>query len=457
MTTGSKEKKQPMSFIKGVSITFLTRVYAFITGTIAGMIFARSLGPEAVGITGVIAVIVAVTLQLGNLGIQTSVIYYGADQKIKTNELIGNVLFLGVFISIILTGTLTSIAIFNPKLLLDDIPPLFLYIVIPIIPLTLIVDFLRSGFMSQQKFGLYNLIDIAGYTLNLIGAIVILLVLKLGLLEMMLFGIFTNIPLALFGIIYFHKNYGIHFSANWNIIKKILSYGFKFFICNICGYLVIRSDVFLINKILTKTDTGIYQAVSSYADTIMGVASIVGAILLPKLTAEKDLDIRRENSLRTLRVTSSSLFLMLIIFAILTKPIIWIMYGPEFLSAQTSLLIILPGIFLLSLEVIQIMYLIAGYLPNIIPIMWIYGAVLNISINKLLIPKIGIAGAAISSTLTYSLIFGLVTYLYKKRTNASLHEMFIIKKEEINLIKEKTMHFINIYILRKKPFPPLKP
>jgi O-antigen/teichoic acid export membrane protein len=91
-------------------------------------------------------------------------------------------------------------------------------------------------------------------------------------------------------------------------------------------------------------------------------------------------------------------------------------YGVRFGDATIQFLILLPGIFFISLESVLVQYFTGTGLPPQIPLFWIVTVIVNLALNLALVPAWGARAAAINSTVSYALIFGLVTGLFCRRT-----------------------------------------
>lgn len=122
---------------------------------------------------------------------------------------------------------------------------------------------------------------------------------------------------------------------------------------------------------------------------------------------------------------------MLILLAIFAKPLIVILYGQEFVQSGTVLLILLPGAFLLGLEVIAAGDIAGRGYPWPAALVWIPLFGLNVLGYLLLIPRFGINGAALSTTITFALAFIYLTAYLKKMSGFSLRQMFVPRLEDV--------------------------
>ena len=99
-----------------------------------------------------------------------------------------------------------------------------------------------------------------------------------------------------------------------------------------------------------------------------------------------------------------SLFIVIGCF-ISGKFIILLMFGKEFIESVFILKLISIGGFFLFLSIINVYYLNAINKPAMNVKIFIVGAVINIILNLMLIPMYSYTGAAISSIISYFIIF----------------------------------------------------
>ena len=87
------------------------------------------------------------------------------------------------------------------------------------------------------------------------------------------------------------------------------------------------------------------------------------------------------------------------------KFIILLIFGKEFIESAFILKLISISGFFLFLSIINVYYLNAINKPLVNVKIFIFGAVMNIMLNLMLIPRYSYTGAAISSIISYFIIF----------------------------------------------------
>jgi len=109
-----------------------------------------------------------------------------------------------------------------------------------------------------------------------------------------------------------------------------------------------------------------------------------------------------------------------------------LIYGPRFAEATMQLLILLPGVCLVGIESVLVQHFTGTGLPIAIPMFWLITLALNLGLNLALVPVLGARGAALTSTLSYALIFVLVTIYFWMKSGRSPAEMFLLRGDEVH-------------------------
>ncbi len=100
-------------------------------------------------------------------------------------------------------------------------------------------------------------------------------------------------------------------------------------------------------------------------------------------------------------------------------------------DATIQLLILQPGVFLVGIESVLVQHFIGTGLPATIPGFWLITLAINLGLNLVLVPRLGARGAAVTSTLSYALIFGLVAIYFCMKTGRRPAETFLLSRSEL--------------------------
>ena len=193
------------------------------------------------------------------------------------------------------------------------------------------------------------------------------------------------------------------------VFRRTIGYGLKAYAVTFFGYLVLRVDALLVQNWRGAVDAGQYGVAVQLGDHLLTVSSTVAMITFPR-AAESGADawpmIRR-----TTLATGAALTGLAIIAYALAPWGIPLVFGEAFTPAVSSFRILLPGIWFLSIETLLVQYLNGLGMPIVILWGWVGALGVNVAVNTVVIPRMGIDGAAWASTLAYALMAFLVAGL----------------------------------------------
>src|SRR5260370_39668231 len=96
-------------------------------------------------------------------------------------------------------------------------------------------------------------------------------------------------------------------------------------------------------------------------------------------------------------------------------PIISTAYGRSFLPAASPFAWLMPGTYFLGIETVMVQLLNSEGFPSIIVVAWIADTIINVALNFWAIPRYGITGASVVSSVCYFLMFLIVSAVVLKR------------------------------------------
>ena len=183
----------------------------------------------------------------------------------------------------------------------------------------------------------------------------------------------------------------------------------------IAGYLNYRVDQFIIGALLAPQELAFYVIAVDIAEQLWILTGAVAGPLLPHLTNVPDRDPAVAATVaRHVMIWTGGACLIVFLLADLA---IRVLYSSAFSPAVGPLRWLLPGILTLSIGKTVVAELVAR--EKIHYTLWagIGAVVANIVGNLVLIPRMGISGAALASSISYSLLGLIVTWYYLRETD----------------------------------------
>ena len=263
---------------------------------------------------------------------------------------------------------------------------------------------IESYFQSQVQSKYIMQVQIIG---NLVSAAI-----KLGL-------VYTRMPLIWFvyaytfdsvlisvGDCFTYQRKGrsmFNWSYNSALAKKLLGYSWPLIISGIMVALYMKIDQIMLQNMIGVKESGAYATVASLSEAWNFVPSVIVASLFPAiLNARRDDADRYKKRIQHLYDLMVYMSVPVALVVTFTSPLIYGLFKPEYAYAAPALSVhIWSGVFVF-LGAASGQYLIAENFNKLTFIRTGFGAIINIVLNLILIPKMGMMGAAIATLVAYA-------------------------------------------------------
>jgi len=266
------------------------------------------------------------------------------------------------------------------------------------------VQIIDSYFQSQVKGKLIMFVQVGA---NIISALLKFLLILLGAsIDAFIAMLVVDVLLLSIGYMFLYKKQGLQFK-NWTYdsktAKMLLKIGWPLAISSIFVSLYMKIDQLMIDAILGKSALGVYSTVVNLSEGWYFIPVAVATALFPAIMNSKKQDAqlyqKRFAQLYELMVVIS--VGIAVVISILA-PYIYTIYPADYHAGYSVLQVhIWSGVFAF-LATASGQYLIAEGLTSISLFRTALGAITNISLNLIFIPKFGLMGAAYSTLCAYA-------------------------------------------------------
>lgn len=412
--------RKEINLKKNISITLVARVLSMLIGFVISIYVTRYLGPEIKGKMSYFLTLSATSWMILDFGFHKSLSYILAKDNDKINKIfsfsillhISDIVLLIIIVSFFKDYFFQKLLIFNP-----------IYIVLFI----LFTAITRFGFIIKfimlgiDKIVWQNLLNI----LPLITYVIMFFIIKLFIVieDKYLYVLIALIlPLIFWTYHYTIKLFiseKIELNFKFDITEIINTYkiGIKAFLSTLFIFLLIKFDIFLIEKYKTFTELGIYSLAANFVAILQSFSNLVGSLMLPKFSGDDNNETGDIIILRRVILIFFVLMIMItIVFITVGKQVIAFVYDIEFIRAYNVFIALLPAVFFLSFgSIINTFFYSKGF-PIETIIFPIFALTINIGLNIILIPSIGIIGAAIATSISYGVwLILLLVYFFKTK------------------------------------------
>jgi len=229
--------------------------------------------------------------------------------------------------------------------------------------------------------------------------------------------------------------------------KEIFSFSWPLIFVGIAGIVMGFMDTLMLGYFCRAYEVGIYNAALPTAQLINAIPRVFVGIFFPVISElyarNKIEDLKNTYSVVTKWMFSLS-FPAFLLIALFSDQIIKILFGPEYVTGATALLILTAG-FLIGTAVGPTDTILQAYGKTRIIMVTVYiGAGMNFSLNFLLIPLYGINGAAIATGASLAFL-NIVNLFFIYR----ISKMYPFRLSYLKPVFASIIAFVVVYILTR--------
>jgi O-antigen/teichoic acid export membrane protein len=409
-------------------------------GLATGSLLARLLGPVGRGELASIQLLGLFLSQSGTLGIENALVYY-AGQDEEVGSLITSawgVLLPGSLLWMVLGYILAPIFLRGKEPSIINYARLFL-LLIPMAYLSrasrVLQGLKRFDIWSLFRWhkpllftGLLIVLGVAriaspysiavGFLLiSVLGPILILVLLRIGDIEL---GEFS-----------------------WLKVRKLLHYGVRSFLGTIPDDLNQRLDQFLMVVWLSEEELGLYIVAVSWSLVLRPFVQAIEMVAFPYVASSSELDKQRSFIAVSVRRTFLTVVLASVVLLLSTPLALPLIFGQDFGSIVPVSMVLVVANGFYSLKMV-----IGGALRGLgRPEATAYAEVASLGVTlmslSILLPRIGVMGAAVSSLLAYVLSALVLLYLICRETRLSSKDLLVVKLSDFRSAKHRLLGLWN--------------
>ena len=397
------------------------QVVVAVSGALAMVVVARLLGPDGAGAYAIAISLTMLLVTLGSAGLDAGITYYvGSGRWAPWPAFVRAQLAAAVLgaaaAALGLTARLVAPAAF------EGLSIGLVLVVVAGTPFALSWLFSSNVAVGLSRYELYVALPVTQST-GMLAAVAALCALD-GLRGAIVGLTASQVAAATLGVVWALRALPSRAGAAREDLglRTALVYGSRTYPANLLQFLNFRLDLFLLNALATTADVGRYSVAVSVTSVMWLLPRALSAVVFPRVAhlsageAEPDRvhrDMVEEKSVR-------HVVLITIVMALLVAGglvgLVTLVYGAAFQDAIGLGLILLPGVSLLAIGNVLFATILGRGRPGYSLWSALIATPLTIGLYVLLIPSLEATGAALASTLSYTLSFLLAAYFYRRAT-----------------------------------------
>lgn len=404
-------------YLKNTSWLMAEKILRLLIALSVGVWVTRYLGPEQFGILSYAQSFVGIFAALSSLGLSDIIIRELVKSQEKTDLILGSSFGLQTI------GSTVIMLILIISIVLNDNDPLTNKIILILGLLTFVNSFtvISSYFHSLVKSKYFAYVGLLGVLISAV--LKILLILGEYSLISFVYVLAFDVIFLSAGLIWFYVKSGqslFKWRFNWSIARSLLKDAWPLILSGIIVSIYMKIDQVMIKEYMGNSAVGQYSAAVRLSEAWYFIPTIICSSLFPAIINAKmkdnDLYLSRLQKLYNLMVVLG----VVIIFPVLLLGdwAIHFLYGEAFNQSSAVLKIHIIGSVFVFLGVANQKWFISENFQAYNILCLGFGMVANIILNAIMIPKMGIMGAAYATLISQFLASVLAPVFFKKTRNS---------------------------------------
>jgi O-antigen/teichoic acid export membrane protein len=390
-------------------------------------VLARWLGPAGKGVLALALLIPGMLALFLNCGVGVANVYFAGSRRLELSALAGNSLaFAGL-------GTAFGAAIFALLVLtgcmgraVPGVHPYLMVVAMSSLPFVLLGDYYAALLQGLQHIVVVNVVKLGRGAAALALTLLCVVVLGWGAYGAALGALAAAVAGTAWMAVLLHRR-DSNLWPRWQgpVVRSTLSFGLRGHVGNVLQFFNYRADMFIVNYFLGPAGVGIYSVSVAIAELLWQLPNAVGFVIFPRAAAARPA-VMNAFTPRVLRITLGLTAAGAVGLALIGRPVIEALYSGSFAAAYSPMVALLPGVVLLGGAKVLTNDIAGRGYPHLNSANAAIALALTLTLDLLLIPRHGVLGAAVASSIAYGTIFltaiGFYAYV-SRRAGASVERV----------------------------------
>lgn len=397
-------------FIRNTGWIVFAQIYQMVIQLIIGVISARYLGPSNYGTINYAASYISFFTILCALGLEGIVVKEMVSNREQEGKVLGS--------SIVCRLIAGLLSMFSVCLIVWIVNPGDKTLLVVVFLQSLVLPFnafniIEMWYQSMMRSKVATIVKCVSYTLMSVYKVYLLVTGK----SVEWFAFSTSLDALIIAILYMfcYRKHGTHpLRIDMKVGHNLLTLSYHLIISSLMAVVYNQMDRLMIGKMIGQTEVGYYAAATTIAHMWMFIPQAFTNSARPLIM---DLKNRNEELYRKrIYQLTGFLFWLGMLFAVLITVfshfIVDVLYGAEYASAKGPLTINIWGMVFSCLSYPRSVWMICEDKQKYVKWILSWGVVVNLVLNAIMIPMIGINGAAIATLITEAVSCLIAPFFY---------------------------------------------
>jgi O-antigen/teichoic acid export membrane protein len=406
-STIAKAKERPR-FVENLATVFGGQLACGLVALLIEISYARLIGPAGRGQISLCMMVIAIGSTLGGLGGEVPIIIWAAEKKKALSEWLPSIWVLGGAGCVAFDAVWGAIYWkWHPSFLRGITPPLAV-LVLASVPAAVAIQYLLALFVGMEQFRKRAGVALVSQAVELTAFVALALLIGRTAAMAILGNLFGLLAAAAIAKLFLRESASVRSEGGSPTgLGPALSMGVRGQFGNVAMLFNYRLDVFVLNYFLNPAQVGLYALGVVISESLWQIPSAASVALFPRTARTVDRDANRFTCFVTRQVLllAGAFGVAMALASPLAIPLI---FGSRFAPSVAVIWWILPGTVALAAGKVMAADITARGKPEYNSIISIVVGGLTVVLDLVLIPRMGIRGAALASSIAYLVQAGLI-------------------------------------------------
>lgn len=402
--------------------TFLSRFFVLLLNFGLVIYSTNMWGSEGKGVISIVIADLTIISFFANIFVGSSVSYFAS--KYQTEE----ILPFAYLWSIIIGLLVPSFIGFFHEIEYSNY----------LIALSILSSLLATNvnlFVGRKNIQLFNIYTVLQQVCHVLFIMILVYLVKITTVDTYFIG-----QIICFGLLFLVSTIQVLKKCTISNIKfskevghKLFDYGWKSQLSAFLQFLSYRLSFYFLDFFKGITSVGIFSVGIALSEAIWMVSRSLSVVLYADLVNSDDHNEAIDKTKVNLKISFLITFLFLVIILLIPANIFSFIFGKDFTQTKEIMILLSPGILAIAVSNI-IGYYFAGINKlKILNIKSLVGLIFTLVASFYLIPRWGVRGACMVTTVSYCLSSGILFWRFYQITEFYIKD-FLLTKKEINIL-----------------------
>jgi O-antigen/teichoic acid export membrane protein len=418
-----------LRFFDSTVALLASHMLSLLAAFAASLAVSRTLGDTGKGLVTMLVYVPSVLFSISHLGMGAATQYFISRNDGSPRAHLSNALIFPLLTSAVVIG-IFCIGYDFWKPLVSNLPLGTMTVALIAVPLMIVYELCSQQLVAHGRIMQKSVLDLVQTYAGLIVIVIVLLLPGRSAQRVFAGYVFGWGVGALLNLYYNVRIVGLPTTPSWKVFTGAFRYGVWIYINSFLIYLLTRADFFILVALQRSIGLGgVYSVAAGLTMPLLMVPYAVQTVFFPRASAQSDEDANSSTPFyfRQLVIVMTSLAIMA---ALLSHPVL-LLFGGNFVAGQVPMLILLLATILRGTGGILSVYVLGRGRSGVMTAVSAITLGVALLLNYLLIPQLGMIGAALATAGAYVAQNILLVFMFRTVAGGEIGQLFAFSRNDL--------------------------